>query len=215
MIGTVHNSYIIGNSIHRTYNRAITFHGVHYLRVQKNFAYNTMGHTIFIEDAAETKNLIEDNLVMQVHGSFSLLNTDMTPACFWITHPDNIFRRNHAVGADRYGYWFDTQPHSTGPSFDSNICPENAQLGEFTDNVAHSNGKYGLRIFHIMIPRTYPCKPLSYNASNVGNEYASNPLVTAYFDNYTGYKNKECNAIAEQIGDVRWRNFKVADARTA
>jgi hypothetical protein len=139
----------------------------------------------------------------------------MTPACFWITHPDNIFRRNHAVGSERYGYWFDTKPHSTGPSFDTNICPENAQLGEFTDNVAHSNGKYGLRIFHKLIPRTYPCKPLSYNATNVGNEYASNPLVTAYFDNYVGYKNEECNAIAEQIGDVRWRNFKVADAKTA
>jgi hypothetical protein len=112
MIGTVHNSYIIGNSIHSTYNRAVTFHGVHYLRVQKNFAFNTMGHTFFIEDAAETKNLIEDNLVIQVHRSWSLLNTDMTPACFWITHPDNIFRRNHAVGADRYGYWFDTKPRS-------------------------------------------------------------------------------------------------------
>jgi hypothetical protein len=112
-----------------------------------------MGHTFFIEDAAETKNLIEDNLIMQVHRSWSLLNTDMTPACFWITHPDNIFRRNHAVGADRYGYWFDTKPHSTGPSTDVNICPENSQLGEFTDNVAHSNSKYGLRIFHKLIPR--------------------------------------------------------------
>jgi hypothetical protein len=64
MIGTVHNSYIIGNSIHNTYNRAVTFHGVHYLRVQKNFAFRTMGHAFFIEDAAETKNLIEDNLVI-------------------------------------------------------------------------------------------------------------------------------------------------------
>jgi hypothetical protein len=66
-----------------------------------------------------------------------------------------------------------------------------------------------------MNPRTFPCKPLNYDASNVGNEYASNPLVTAYFDNYTGWKNERCNAIAEQIGDVRWRNFKVADSRTA
>ncbi len=34
MIGTVHNSYVRGNAIHHTYNRAVTIHGVHYLRVQ-------------------------------------------------------------------------------------------------------------------------------------------------------------------------------------
>jgi hypothetical protein len=111
-------------------------------------AYKVMGHAIFIEDAAETKNLIDGNLVVDTRASNSLLNTDQTPASFWITHPDNIFRNNHAAGSDRYSYWFDLQVHSTGPSFDVNICPENSKLGEFKDNVAHSNGRYGLRIFH-------------------------------------------------------------------
>lgn len=67
-----------------------------------------MGHTIFVEDAAETNNLIENNLVIMTKASFSLLNTDQTPACFWITHPNNILRGNHAAGSDRYGYWYDT-----------------------------------------------------------------------------------------------------------
>ena len=58
MIGTVHNSYIRGNSIYRSYNRAVTLHGVHYLRIVENVAYKTMGHTFFIEDAVETKNYI-------------------------------------------------------------------------------------------------------------------------------------------------------------
>jgi hypothetical protein len=35
-----------------------------------------MGHTVFIEDAIETKNLIVDNLVMDTRESNSLLNTD-------------------------------------------------------------------------------------------------------------------------------------------
>ena len=61
MIGTVHNSYVKSNSIHHTYNRAVTIHGVHYLRVINNLAYKTMGHTFFIEDAIETKNYIEKN----------------------------------------------------------------------------------------------------------------------------------------------------------
>lgn len=108
MIGTVHNSYAKGNAIHQTYNRAITLHGIHYFTIQDNVAYDTMGHTIFVEDAAETHNLIERNLIVQTKRSWSLLNTDQTPSCFWITHPNNIFRDNHAAGSDRYGFWYDT-----------------------------------------------------------------------------------------------------------
>ena len=36
MIGATRNSYVRGCSIHHTYNRAISIHGVHYLRVQNN-----------------------------------------------------------------------------------------------------------------------------------------------------------------------------------
>ena len=64
LIGTVHNSYIRGNAIHHTYNRAVTIHGVHYLRIINNLAYHTMGHTFFIEDAAETKNFLDHNLAI-------------------------------------------------------------------------------------------------------------------------------------------------------
>ena len=38
--------------------------------------YDVMGHAVFIEDGVETKNLIENNLVVSVHASFSLLQTD-------------------------------------------------------------------------------------------------------------------------------------------
>jgi hypothetical protein len=36
-------------------------------------------------------------------------------------------------------------------------------------------------------------------------------LVTANFINYTGWKNLHNGAIFEQIGDVRFINFKVSD----
>ncbi len=202
MIGTVHSSYVRNNAIHHTFNRAVTIHGIHYLRVQNNVAYHTMGHTIFIEDAAETKNLIEDNLVVDVRRSWSLLNTDTTPACFWITNPDNIFRRNHAAGSDRYSYWFDTQATAIGPSFDPAICPENTKLGEFIDNHAHSNGRYGLRIFHNLIPRQFPCKPINYE---------TNPPIIANFYNLVSWKNGRNGAIAERVGAVQFHNFKTAD----
>jgi hypothetical protein len=41
-----------------------------------NVIYSAMGHNIFIEDAAETKNRIEYNLVANTLRSWSLLNTD-------------------------------------------------------------------------------------------------------------------------------------------
>ena len=56
MIGRVTKSYVIGNAIHHSYNRAVTIHGVHYLRVTDNVAYHIMGHTYFMEDGIETKN---------------------------------------------------------------------------------------------------------------------------------------------------------------
>jgi hypothetical protein len=211
MIGAVHKSYARHNSIHHSYNRAVTIHGVHYLRVINNFAFHTMGHTFFIEDAAETKNLIEHNLAMKTRQSFSLLNTDQTPASFWITHPDNIFRDNHAAGSFRYGFWFDTKPFPMGPSFDPNVCPENSPLGYFSNNVAHSNGRYGLRLFHNLIPREKPCAAIEYDPMNKTDPYWKNPLVTAEFINFTSYKNGRNGAIAERVGDVRWLNFKVSD----
>ena len=45
-IGNVRNSYIRYNSVHHTYNRGITIHGVHYLRVIGNVVYETMGCAI-------------------------------------------------------------------------------------------------------------------------------------------------------------------------
>ncbi len=208
MIGTVTKSYIKNNSIHQTYNRATTLHGVHYLTVTGNVAYKAMGHTIFIEDAIETNNLIENNLVVDTRASNSLLNTDQTPACFWITHPNNIFRGNHCAGSARYGFWFDLQVTSTGPSFDPNVCPENSRVGEFSNNVAHSVGRYGLRIFHNMLPREKPCKPYDI-------EGGTNLPITATFTNFLSYKNGRNGAIAERVGGIEFVDFKVADVKLA
>ena len=107
MIGFVRNSYIKRNAVHHTFNRAVTIHGVHCLNVEDNVAYHTMGHTYFIEDAIETRNILRHNLAIRSGPSHSLLNTDTTPASFWITNPNNNFIDNHAAGSKRYGFWFD------------------------------------------------------------------------------------------------------------
>ena len=153
MIGAVHNSYIRKNAVNRSFNRAVAIHGTRYLRIDNNVVFGAMGHNIFIEDAVETHNYITDNLIIMAMRSWSLLNTDQTPACMWITNPFNNFLRNHAAGSDRYGFWFDLQTHGIGQNADNSICPENVKVGQFDGNHAHSTGRYGLRIFHHMIPR--------------------------------------------------------------
>jgi hypothetical protein len=62
-------------------------------------------------------------------------------------------------------------------------------------------GRYGLRVFHNHVPRTYPCKDIS----------DSNPAIPAEYTDFTGYKCGRNAAIALRVGDVRFINFKTAD----
>jgi hypothetical protein len=98
-----------------------------------------------------------------------------------------------------------------GPNANNNVCPENDRVGEFSGNVAHSMGRYGLRIFHNMVPRTYPCQKLNFDGDVPDDPYWENPLITANFDNFVGWKNNRNGAIAKTVGDVRFNNFKTAD----
>jgi hypothetical protein len=215
MIGTVHGSLVKGNAIHHSYNRACTTHGVHYFRVEKNVAFDTMGHSFFIEDAVETKCVYDGNLSVLTRASNTFLNTDQTPGAWWITIADNILINNAVAGSDAYGYWYDMQETGMGANFDPNICPEFIKLGEFRNNTVHGVRKYGLRIFHALVPRTYPCLPSPYDADYLEkgetDPYWQNPKIPAIFDDFVGYKCGFNGAITERTGAVTFNNFKVAD----
>eukprot|EP00340_Litonotus_pictus_P012293 CAMPEP_0170537490 /NCGR_PEP_ID=MMETSP0209-20121228/102744_1 /TAXON_ID=665100 ORGANISM="Litonotus pictus, Strain P1" /NCGR_SAMPLE_ID=MMETSP0209 /ASSEMBLY_ACC=CAM_ASM_000301 /LENGTH=2876 /DNA_ID=CAMNT_0010838997 /DNA_START=139 /DNA_END=8769 /DNA_ORIENTATION=- len=197
MLGDNHKSFIKGVSIHHAFNRAITIHATNHLLIQNNFIYNVMGHNIFVEDSVERFNTVEDNLVMWTRVSYSLLNVDFNPASYWITHPTNYYRRNHAAGSETYGFWMEFPHHPTGLHMGLKTCPHQEPLGEFKDNVAHSNGQYGLRIFPIYSPLKSPC--------DSSGTPESNPAV---FENMFVYANKERGFITEEIGDLEFRNFK-------
>jgi hypothetical protein len=151
-------------------------HGVHHLRVEGNVAYHVMGHTFFLEDGVETKNVIRNNLGVLTLESLSLLATDATPATFWIVNADNIVVGNAAAGSKNYGFWINpevglalgsrlvptgrqrvaliasphrvasAQPHVTGAAVGTpmavGVCPQGVAILNFSDNVAHSNGRY-------------------------------------------------------------------------
>jgi cell migration-inducing and hyaluronan-binding protein len=65
LVGDAKGQYIRNASIHDTYNRCVTVHGTHNLRVENNVTYNTVGHCFFLEDGIETGNQFVRNLAIQ------------------------------------------------------------------------------------------------------------------------------------------------------
>jgi cell migration-inducing and hyaluronan-binding protein len=57
--------YIKNAAIHDTFNRCVTVHGTHKLRIENNVTYNTVGHCFFMEDGIETGNEFVRNLAIQ------------------------------------------------------------------------------------------------------------------------------------------------------
>jgi hypothetical protein len=65
LAGDAKDQYIKNAAIHDTFNRCVTIHGTHNLRVENNVTYNTVGHCFFLEDGIETGNEFVGNLAMQ------------------------------------------------------------------------------------------------------------------------------------------------------
>lgn len=89
------------------------------------------------------------------------------------------------------------------------VCPMGNPLGYVANNVAHSNIRFGLRIF-IQAPRLYPCQPVR-NDSDPDDPWSYNPSIPAVYSNFTIYKNLEDGVLAEQVGNVIFNNFTVAE----
>ena len=193
--GNVSNSYVRGCGIHDTFNRAVTIHAVHNLLVEHNVAYNVKGHAYFLEDGIETGNIIRYNLAIFVRSSSSLLNVDVTPAAFWITNPDNIVSHNAAAGGTTFGFWVRLSEHPGGPSFDSTICPRNVLIREFTNNTAHSHGRYGLWIFPTYTPKLH-------------GTCGSTVRAVSLFSDFLSWHNMR-GAESAETGAVHWRNFNL------
>jgi hypothetical protein len=179
-------------------------HATHNALVQDNVAYDIMGHAFFLEDGIETGNTFDGNLGFLTKVSHALLNTDTTPATFWITNPNNTYTNNVAAGSTGgYGFWYRLSNHPDGPSATTSVCPKFTPLGKFQNNRAHSNLIYGLRVHPEFYPTAAPC------SSGIGG--GSFTQVPAVFDGLIAYKNGVKAAIATQVGLVIFQNFTLAD----
>ena len=145
--GNASSSYVRGNAIHWSFNRACTIHAVDNLLVEHNVAFNVKGLSFFIEDGVEENNIVQYNLAVFTRQSNSLLNPDIQPGSFWIVNPNNIVQHNAVAGSTHFGYWFRVLKNPDGPSRTTSYCPANAPIGRFYNNSAHSCGLYGIWLF--------------------------------------------------------------------
>jgi hypothetical protein len=185
-----------------SYNRGIGIVQTDYLTIANNFIFNVMGHAVFFEDAIEQYNTVENNLVMYVKQSFSLLDTDQTPACFWITNPNNYINNNRAVACGFYGFWLDYAPHSKGVSANSKSCPEGNVLGSFNCNQAHTLQRAGLRLSYRHHPREKQCQPTIFDWMDPTDYYHSNHVVNASYVNFKAWMCLQNGAIFNELGDI-------------
>ena len=109
--GDATGQYFRDNVVHDSFNRGITIHGTDNVTIDNNFFYNTIGHTVFLEDGVEENNTITNNVVAltvrpapgtEVTPSDNSRNEgqNRTPASYWITHPNNIVDNNVAAGSE-------------------------------------------------------------------------------------------------------------------
>ena len=58
LVGDAKGQYIRNAAIHDTFNRCVTIHGTHNLRIENNVTYNNVGHCFFLEDGIETGHAV-------------------------------------------------------------------------------------------------------------------------------------------------------------
>lgn len=208
MNGDVSSSYVRGNAVHESYARVTTIHAVQYLRLHRNVGYDAAGHNFFFEDGIEQHNVLEENLAIHTRQVWSMLQSDITAASYWVTNPNNELRNNRAAGGDFYGFWYEVKEHPDGPSATSDICPQGMPVGDFDGNKAHSYVRFGLRVF-VLTNRERPCEPT--RDDTLPNPYSFNPSFTIYWKNFETFKNQEDGVLCEFCGDMVFQNFKAAD----
>lgn len=203
MAGNGAGSFVRNSSLHGLFNRCVTIHGTNGVLLDGNAAYDTFGHCYFLEDGAETGNVLRGNLAMQVRAptaANALLPSDtayMGPAAFWITNPANHLEGNVAASSYGSGFWYALPEHPTGPSYallgGERTWPRRTPLGAFTGNLAHSNYTDGLHVDRGPNARSL-APETSYYGPRVDPADPKSAPAQAVFEGFVAYKQRNAGA---------------------
>jgi hypothetical protein len=182
------NATLKNSSIHTSAQRCVVIHGSNGVKVQNNICFDIHGHAIFLEDAVERRNLLENNLVLKVReplklpsctgGDCAVLRHERNdPSGFWIVNPDNTTRGNAVADVAGHGYWLAFPKQVMGSNKNvslngTNARPDNLPFGVFEDNVAHSIANNGIHLDNV--PKNSETGELE------GNKYAPTTGGAAY-----------------------------------
>jgi hypothetical protein len=184
--GPYEGNYVKANSIHHSYQRAVTTHDTSYWEVRDNVAYDIMGHAYFVEDGDEYYNTFSGNLGIRIKTSSALLASDTKPAVFWTSNPNNFWYDNVGVHSHSFGFWFELP---SNPPDVPNICCLHEHLGEFINNTFRANGVFGLRIYPHWFPLVDPCN-------------SSSAPAPQYLQNMLSYRNGASGLFSKKHGDL-------------
>ncbi|CBY36829.1 unnamed protein product, partial [Oikopleura dioica] len=206
--GNQPESYIASNSIHDTFNRAVTMHGVWNATIEWNVAFRCKGHNFFIEDAVEEDLIIQYNLAMMVKPSQSLLNTDQKATGFWITNTYNTIQHNRVAGSAQMGFWVNA-PSVSGhanadcPPIVRSHCPIFTPVKTWYNNTGHDIGLYGFWVFTTE-------ESVAYAPSTIDCQETW-PPGEAIFEKGTFWNCKRGMEFAKVGDNVKVKDFTVAN----
>ena len=205
-LGDANGQYFNNNSVHHTYNRAITVHATNNVGVNNNVCFDNVGHAFFLEDGVETGVIMTGNLGLVTRRPVnigdpatrearqtSMLPSDTLnarnasgPSTFWITNPNNNVTGNHAAGSDGSGIWY--SPFVNKYRYPVSPLPYNAVIpdGFIDDNVVHSNN-HGFLFGVSTRPSSKTEEPLQLIDENFSFDPPANSLPTVR--NMLMYKN--------------------------
>jgi hypothetical protein len=165
--------YIRNAAIHDTFNRCVTVHGTHKLRIENNVTYNNVGHCFFMEDGIETGNEFVRNLAIQTkchptmdcvpnnlaaNGEIDAENRQaLTQISFSGEH--TLLPSDNTAAS----YWI-TNPDNT---YVDNVAAGSDQIGFWLSVPQHPNGAFlGTEVSRNTWPRRTPLREFRGNVAH-------------------------------------------------
>ena len=165
--------YIRNAAIHDTFNRCVTVHGTHDLRVENNVTYNNVGHCFFLEDGIETGNEFVSNLAIQTkcHPTMECVPTNLA------ANAENDAENRQALGGSSMSgehtllpsdntvssFWI-TNPDN---SFIDNVAAGSDETGFWFSIPIHPNGQFlGTEVSLNTWPRRTPVRAFRGNVAH-------------------------------------------------